>query len=258
MSTQSMGDEGFKWFLGIIEDTLDPLKLGRVRVRVFNEHDDNVDTDKLPWAQVLVPTTSASLGGVGVSPTGMLFGTKVVGFFIDGHEKQFPMVLGSFHTIPGMKDDNHGVNTLARGQQTLLKQQVGPEPKSAYVAEYPYNHVTYTNSGHAIELDDTPDNERIHIYHKSGTYIEVNHEGTIVAKSVKDDIEVIVNDKTIYVQKGNTLIEADAGNITIVANKGDVNITAKTGKINVNAKSDVNVVSNKMITVLAPRVNINA
>ena len=45
---------------------------------------------------------------------------------------------------------------------------------SAYNAEYPYNLTYTTKSGHAIELDDTIGVERIHIWHKSGSYEEIS------------------------------------------------------------------------------------
>ena len=35
-----------------------------------------------------------------------------------------------------------------------------------YNAQYPFNHVMETESGHVLEFDDTPHSERIHIYHK--------------------------------------------------------------------------------------------
>ena len=49
-----------------------------------------------------------------------------------------------------------------------------------------YTNVTVTESksGHVIEIDDTVDNERIRVYHKSGTYIEIQPDGSIVNKSV--------------------------------------------------------------------------
>ena len=34
-----------------------------------------------------------------------------------------------------------------------------------YNAQYPYNNVYESESGHALEFDDTKDNERVHLYH---------------------------------------------------------------------------------------------
>ena len=58
MTTQQLGEEGFRWFIGIVEDIEDPKKLGRAKVRILNEHDE-VETDNIPWAHVMMPTTSA-------------------------------------------------------------------------------------------------------------------------------------------------------------------------------------------------------
>ena len=40
MAEQSnfMGQDGFSWFVGVVEDRNDPLKLGRVRVRCLGYH----------------------------------------------------------------------------------------------------------------------------------------------------------------------------------------------------------------------------
>lgn len=46
---------------------------------------------------------------------------------------------------------------------------------TAYGTEYPYNLTYTTKSGHAIELDDTIGHERIHIWHKSGSYEEISN-----------------------------------------------------------------------------------
>ena len=45
-----------------------------------------------------------------------------------------------------------------------------PRPDSLYGAVYPYNHVHLSESGHLTEVDDTPNNERLHRYHRTGTY----------------------------------------------------------------------------------------
>ncbi len=91
-----------KLYLGVIEDILDPLKVGRVRVRVFGLHTDDkslIPTESLPWSDVAIPVTSASLSGIGHSPTGLLRGSWVIVFFTDKDE-QYPIVLASLPGIP--------------------------------------------------------------------------------------------------------------------------------------------------------------
>ena len=105
----------------------------------------------------------------------------------------------------------------------------GTEPTTSYAATYPYNKTITTESGHAIELDDTPGHERLHVYHKSGTYVEVNNQGRMVTKVVDGDFEVIVKDKTVYIA-GNYKIQV-GGDIEITAG-GE--ITLKGSKINLN------------------------
>ena len=53
---------------GIVEDRNDPLKIGRVRVRVHGYHTDNkgdIATPDLPWSHVIMPASTAGLGGFG-------------------------------------------------------------------------------------------------------------------------------------------------------------------------------------------------
>jgi hypothetical protein len=170
-----------------------------------------------------MPVTSACHGQVGRSPTGILVDSVVFGFFLDNQEKQLPIIWGTYAKVPGGDQKNNDVPALAREINTINKTQDGPEPPSAYGAKYPYNHVTQTQSGHVIEIDDTPSKERLHVYHKSGTYIEVNFEGQRATKVVGDDIEVVVKDKTVYV-KGNAIIKVD-GNLDVTAG-GNINMTA--------------------------------
>lgn len=207
--------EEFKWFLGIVEDVEDPLQLGRAKVRVISEHED-VQTEDLPWAFVMTPTTSASVTGVGETPS-LIAGSRIVGFYLDDLEKQLMMIMGTFPTIPDMNDDKHSFPYLARGKQTLEKKLIGPEPKSSYAAKYPYNKVIQTRSGHVIEYDDTPENERIHIFHKSGSYVEINPNGSMVIKSVDKKYDIVGGDHEMFV-KGNANIKVE-GKCDIHANK---------------------------------------
>ena len=81
-----MGITNFVWFFGVIEDIIDPLNIGRVKVRCYGWHTEDREVlppEGLPWAQVMMPVTSASMAGVGQSPTGLIEGSHVMGFFMD-------------------------------------------------------------------------------------------------------------------------------------------------------------------------------
>lgn len=98
-----LGQTGFIWWHGVVEDTSDPLFLGRCRVRVFGYHSTDLKelpVAALPWAYPMQPITSAALSGIGTSPTGLLVGSHVFGFFRDGTEAQDPIIIGSFGGIP--------------------------------------------------------------------------------------------------------------------------------------------------------------
>ena len=98
-----IGLNGFVWFLGVVEDRQDPYQIGRVRVRCFGHHTGDkskLPTADLPWAQVMLPVTSAGISGVGQTPTGLVEGSHVFGFFRDGEARQEPVVMGSMPGYP--------------------------------------------------------------------------------------------------------------------------------------------------------------
>jgi len=110
------GMDGFHWFIGrvearVVSDGTDPLRLGRVKVRVIGTHtqDKNqLPTEHLPWATIMHPITSAGANGVG-STANLIEGTTVFGFFLDALDKQHPVIIG---TIPGR--DSPGTNSDVR------------------------------------------------------------------------------------------------------------------------------------------------
>lgn len=90
---------GFYWWMGVVEDRMDPKALGRCRVRIAGYHGPDktvLPTQDLPWAIPLMPITSASVSGVGHAPVGPVEGTWVLGFFLDGDECQVPVMMGTF------------------------------------------------------------------------------------------------------------------------------------------------------------------
>ena len=101
VSNDFMGIDGFRWFIGVVEDRDDPEKASRVRVRCFGYHDDDLNKipiEDLPWAQVLAPTDTPSMAGMGNTPHFLVEGSHVFGFFLDANFMQRPVVVGS---MPG-------------------------------------------------------------------------------------------------------------------------------------------------------------
>lgn len=231
----NLGVDGFRWFFAQVKDLNDPDKLGHVKIRVHGSH-DNIPDEDLLWAIPINPIQSASLLGVGISPTGIDVDSWVFGFYADGVEANVPVIVGSIAQLLNNEEAQHGVSKLAREENIIVKELIGPEPTSPYASRYPFNKTLTTKSGHAIELDDTEGAERIHVYHKSGSYIEIAPDGRVVFKSVSDSYNIVAGNEEIYV-KGNVNIHV-VGNVTQTVD-GDVSLTAQ-GVVNITG-SEVNI-----------------
>jgi hypothetical protein len=371
--------DGFIWWIGVCEDRKeDPDKLGRIKVRIMGYHTDDKEalpTDQLPWAIIMQPTTSAGVSGVGHSPTAIMEGTWCVGFFLDGNDKQQPIVIGTFggytqkvpfcgqvpnylttdiepadlqvtntvfdengdpvlggDTTQAVQEyisnqaegeawaqeneilqleteafqdpnaefprcdyiDKPDTNFLATGDvletetayskkldnreiygleiPVALSGDTWDEPEPAYCTEYPYNIVYETEAGHVVEFDQTPDHERIHIFHKTGTYIEIDANSTMVRKVMGDNYEVlegndykavkghmtltVQNGMQIYVQ-GRCDIQVD-GDTNIKVNDGDVKAEVTGGKVDLKVDDNINIEAGGDFNLLAENVNIQA
>lgn len=91
--------------LGCVENRIDPLKLGRCQVRIVGLHTEDktvLPTDDLPWAYPMMPINSASISGLGWSPTGVVPGSWVICIFLDPDNQQ-PIMLGTIGGIPSTK-----------------------------------------------------------------------------------------------------------------------------------------------------------
>ena len=101
-----LGISEFKWFVGVVEDRHDPQKLGRLRVRALGIHTSDkskIATADLPWASVILPSTSAGISGLGQSPSFIVEGSWVWGYFRDGNDLMQEMVVVG--TMPGQPSE---------------------------------------------------------------------------------------------------------------------------------------------------------
>jgi hypothetical protein len=82
-------------YIGVVEDRNDPLKMGRVRVRVINVHSEDrrvdVPIESLPWSYVMQP---ANVSTSGATVSQLVEGTWVVVMYMDPN-LQDPLVIGS-------------------------------------------------------------------------------------------------------------------------------------------------------------------
>ena len=129
----------------------------------------------------------------------------------------------------------------------LPNNQFWEEPPIPYKGQYPYNKVTQTESGHIIEIDDTSGAERIHVYHKSGTYMEIDANGSVVRRTKGSSYEII--DKNGYISVSGDASLSVKGSVKIyVGNDADIEV-----------EGDVNIKCNNDITMMAAgRVDISA
>lgn len=98
-----MQSDNLNWFVGVVEDRLDPMQQGRVRVRVVGVHPfsriqgdiQGIPVEDLPWMSVCLPVTSASVSGISGAVTGLVNGSSVFGIWLDKY-KTNGLVLGSY------------------------------------------------------------------------------------------------------------------------------------------------------------------
>lgn len=252
MISHLYGRDGFIWFTGVVEDRNDPERLGRVRVRIFSYHTEDkskIPTNDLHWSHIIYPVTTPSMDGMGHTPSFLVEGSQVFGFFRDPDAFQEPMILGSIpgvasrsaNTSKGFNDPN-GVypsitgepdtNRLARGvyhdSREKKEENVTTGVSSAdgstwdelqieNNAQYPKNHVFESESGHVVEFDDTNGSERIHEYHTSGTFYEIDADGNKVTRVVGDNYEIVAGSDYVNI-KGNANLTVD-GNFNLKVDK---------------------------------------
>jgi hypothetical protein len=128
------------------------------------------------------------------------------------------------------------------------------QPASPFGGVYPYNQVLETEAGHLLEFDNTPNGERINIYHKSGTFMEIDVNGTSVRKTIGDRYEVIDNNDYVYI-RGAQNVTVDGSSKIFVKNNADIQVI---GTTNIIGNNDVSIKSAGKLNLVGETVNISA
>jgi hypothetical protein len=134
------GKNGFIWWVGIIEDRNDPLKMGRLKVRAVGWHPDdkmNLPTSDLPWATPMLPTNNINV----YAPRE---GDMAVGFFSDGENAQEPIVMGILPGIALKPADGQKAFSDPRNGDALKTSPRTPKSK------------TYNTDGTGISIEEKP------------------------------------------------------------------------------------------------------
>lgn len=124
------------FYRGVIEDNNDPLKAGRVRVRIFGIHTEKklkdetegIPTEELPWAEPCMPLIEGSISGFGAWSVPVQ-GSHVMIFFADGNIMQ-PMY---FATLPGIAKSKQPLKkTIVTQEQSISKNEGFRDPDNNY------------------------------------------------------------------------------------------------------------------------------
>lgn len=157
-------------------------------------------------------------------------------------------------TVVDLKDNSRRENVSIG-----LSASTWSEPESPFGAAYPHNQVMQTPNGLIQEFDDTPNNVRYHLYHPSGTYTEIDNNGTEVRKIVGDNYYIIENNGNIFIggrasvtieNTCSILVLGDAnievnGKMTAVV-KNDIAVTAA-GSMNLNVGETLNIKADNIV-----------
>lgn len=92
------------------------------------------------------------------------------------------------------------------------------QPSPPYNAKYPYNRGYFSESGHGLEFDDTEGQERVSMFHRSGTFSEIDSFGNRTNKIIGSDYTIIEKNGYVYIDGTVRITTGGSANITVLGN----------------------------------------
>jgi len=121
---------------------------------------------------------------------------------------------------------------------------------------YPFNQTWNSESGHSIQLDDTPGRERVSIQHgKSQNFIEMHPNGDQVIKVFGEGFDITIGKKNIYVSGACNIVVKGDCNMQVGGNfnhevTGDYNLAVR-GKYNVRSVGNISISGDEDVGIAA-------
>ena len=271
-----LGRNGFLWFTGVVEDRIDPQYAGRVKVRAVGFHTSNkqkLPTSDLPWAICVLPTTAPGISGLGSSPSFLVEGSWVYGYFRDGEDAQEPVILGSLPGRPseygnpnnGFYDPNERENDTTKSvypreidEPDVNRLAVNNPDKqhsslTTRTAERLTNITGVNNTWNQPEISYNASYPYNHVYESESGHV-MEFDDTTDAKRIHlrhtsgTSIEMTNNGDTIEITKNNRYILVTADNKVYIKGTKDVVIDGDYD-LKVNGDYNISVGGNKTETI---------
>ena len=261
-----LGQDGFIWWFGIVEDVKDPLKLGRCKVRCIGYHPPEISVEDLPWALTMHSPNTWNMYNM---PD---VGDWVFGFFLDSASNQEPAILAYVPGIPikgsntetylgakprSYKDTQKFIRTFASivnytenvDPKIDLEKVIVWESKSDskkegghgnYILFYDKENeetVVLSSSGdHQIRLNDNKNEKYVSVYSSGGNYLKLDDTKKTVTLEHSTGTKFKIDSNITIEHKNGAKFKIDSeGNIFLMPAEGkDLNLLGK----NININSD--------------------
>jgi predicted chitinase len=121
------------------------------------------------------------------------------------------------------------------------------QPLAPFGGKYPYSKVTETESGHLFIMDDTPSNENISLYHRQGTFLDIDANGTQVNKIVGDGYTIVDKNGSIFIG-GRCILTVGNGVNILVQGDADIEVEGHS-VVNLKNQADISVANDLNLSV---------
>jgi hypothetical protein len=242
-----------------VEYRIDPLGLGRVRVRIPALH-DGLKTDELPWAQYVSPLGGGFDSGAFCVP-------EVGSFVIVAEEGRNTSSLIYFGVIRGVGSNDQRGSFIGDDRELCgewWNQSRQPEvPVEGYNPERDPSVYVVAKSikGSCVVLDDSDGSESVRIISQSGSEIGMSNprkknrtgRGDARSESVGSDFEY----ERVYIKTDHARVSCSVDG-TIIASNGSSEITMKDdGSVVITNGSSSISLSSSEIRLDSPEISLN-